>query len=103
MEIKRREYGFILFPEPYETKDIETMGHATEMHYKDFFFPIDWAVIRPQCFGTVVPRGRTMDSLASSSCNSVHLNSRHGFNQTQLPLVILWLVWCGSELLQFSV
>lgn len=41
MEIKRREYGFILFPEPYETKDIETMGHATEMHYKDFFFPID--------------------------------------------------------------
>lgn len=38
MEIKRREYGFILFPELYETKDIETMGHATEMHYKDFFF-----------------------------------------------------------------
>lgn len=41
MEIKRREYGFILFPELYETKDIETMGHATEMHYKDFFFPRD--------------------------------------------------------------
>lgn len=37
MKIKRREYGFILFPELYETKDIETMGHATEMHYKDFF------------------------------------------------------------------
>lgn len=38
MEIKRREYGFILFPELYETKDIETMGLATEMHYKEFFF-----------------------------------------------------------------
>ena len=62
MEIKRREYGFVLFPELHETKDIETMGHATEMHC--IFFPRDSAVIQPQCFGKAVPRGRTMDSLA---------------------------------------
>lgn len=44
-----------------------------------------------------------MDSLTSQPCNSVNLNSLHGFNQPQLPPVSFRLVSWSYVLSPFSV